>query len=67
MLRVLSNSIKKSPNDKNNYRSVMLKNGLKVILVSDSLTKRSAASMYVGAGSLEDPVKYHGLAHFLEH
>jgi insulysin len=49
------------------YRRVELPNGLKVMLISDASAERSAASLAVGAGSLNDPKDRPGLAHFLEH
>ena len=58
----------KSPNDKNLYRVIQLgSNQLKCLLIKDSETKKSAAAMNVGIGSLQDPIDYQGLAHFLEH
>ncbi len=49
------------------YRRLVLPNDLKVMLISDPRADRSAASLSVGAGSLEDPPDHPGLAHFLEH
>lgn len=54
------------------YKSIQLKNGLTVILISDphSLTLNggmAAASMSVRVGSMYDPPEVHGLSHFLEH
>ena len=37
--------IKKPPEDKRNYRGVTLRNGLKVLLVSDQTTDKSAACL----------------------
>jgi insulysin len=44
-----------------------LKNGLRVYLISDPGVDQSAAGVAVEAGSWEDPEKYPGMAHFLEH
>lgn len=60
-------TIKQSPNDQREYRSLVLKNGLKVILVSDSEADKAAASLAVNVGSGNDPKGRQGLAHFLEH
>ena len=57
----------KSENDSREYRYITLPNQLKVLLVSDSKTERSAASLDVNVGSRQDPEDYQGLAHFLEH
>lgn len=59
--------IVKSPNDKRDYRYLVLDNGLKVLLVSDLTADKSAASLTAFRGSYDDPVKRLGLAHFLEH
>ncbi|MEN9661968.1 MAG: Protease 3 precursor [Verrucomicrobiota bacterium] len=56
-----------APNDRSEYRRLVLSNGLKVILLSDPALNKSAASVSVGAGSLQDPANRQGLAHFLEH
>lgn len=40
---------------------------MRVLLVSDPTTERSAASMSVGVGHMSDPDNVPGLAHFLEH
>jgi secreted Zn-dependent insulinase-like peptidase len=44
-----------------------LANSLEVLLISDSETDYSAASLSVGVGSLHNPENMPGLAHFLEH
>ncbi len=56
-----------SPLDPRAYRALELDNGLKVLLVSDPATDRSAASLDVHIGSGSDPDEWQGLAHFLEH
>lgn len=60
-------TIKQSPNDQREYRSLVLENGLNVILVSDSEADKAAASLAVNVGSGNDPKGRQGLAHFLEH
>lgn len=62
-----SSTIIKSPNDARAYRSVVLTNGLTVLLVSDTNTDKSAAALTVFRGSYDDPEGRGGLAHFLEH
>jgi len=62
-----ANNIVQSPNDSRAYRSVVLDNGLKVVLVSDTDADKSAASLAVNVGSGDDPSGRQGLAHFLEH
>ncbi|GLT40704.1 hypothetical protein SLA2020_148170 [Shorea laevis] len=53
--------------DKREYRRVVLKNSLQVLLISDPETDKCAAAMDVGVGSFSDPDGLEGLAHFLEH
>ncbi len=62
-----SGEIVKSPNDKREYRHLVLDNGLRVVLISDLETDKSAASLSVFRGSFDDPEDRPGLAHFLEH
>lgn len=62
-----SQSIAKSPNDKRIYKSKVLDNGLKVIVVQDPKAIKSAASIEINVGSNQEPDTYPGLAHFLEH
>lgn len=57
----------KSDNDTRDYRYLVLPNQLRVLLVSDPNTERSAAALDVNVGSGQDPLQYQGLAHFLEH
>lgn len=52
-------------NDKREVLGLILENGIKVTLISDSDTKTSSCSVGVNAGYLED--NYEGTAHFLEH
>ncbi|EDO37735.1 predicted protein [Nematostella vectensis] len=59
--------IPKSPQDDRDYRGLLLENGLKVLLIHDSSTDKSAAAMDVHIGSLTDPKELPGLAHFCEH
>ena len=42
-----------------------LSNNIKVLLISDMKIEKSACSVSVGVGSLEDPDSSLGLAHFL--
>ncbi|CAM8944316.1 unnamed protein product [Rhodiola kirilowii] len=59
--------ILKPRNDQRQYRRIVLKNMLEVLLVSDPETDKAAASMNVGVGYFCDPDGLEGLAHFLEH
>ncbi|KAI4325648.1 hypothetical protein MLD38_031029 [Melastoma candidum] len=59
--------IVKPRSDKREYRRVVLKNSLQVLLISDPDTDKCAASMNVSVGSYLDPEGLEGLAHFLEH
>lgn len=60
-------NITKGANDLREYRGLELINGLKVLLISDPKTDKSAASLAVNVGHLMDPVELPGLAHFCEH
>ncbi|MCH93229.1 zinc-metallopeptidase peroxisomal-like, partial [Trifolium medium] len=51
--------------DKRNYRRIILRNSLQVLLISDPDTDKCAASMSVGVGYFSDPAGLEGLAHFL--
>lgn len=64
---ISTHSIVKSESDKNDYRGLVLKNGLKVLVVSDPTTDKSAAALNVQVGCLTDPRNLPGLAHFCEH
>ncbi len=59
--------IKQSPDDTRQYDYIMLTNHLKVLLISDPNTDKSAVSLDVHRGSSSDPKTFAGLAHFLEH
>lgn len=61
------NDIVKSTEDRREFRGLELTNGLKVLLVSDHTTDKSAASLDVNAGHLMDPWELPGTAHFCEH
>ncbi|CAG2101366.1 unnamed protein product [Medioppia subpectinata] len=60
-------SIVKPNDDKRDYKAIVLTNGLKVLLISDRETDKSAAALTVGVGSMSDPRVVQGLAHFAEH
>lgn len=61
------NNIGKSQQDNRDYRGLKLSNGLKVLLVSDPTTDKSAAALTVDVGHMSDPDDIPGLAHFCEH
>jgi protease-3 len=56
-----------SENDNRDYATLHLDNGLDIILVSDTTSDKSAASLSVGVGMLKDPTTQAGMAHYLEH
>jgi len=58
-------NIKLAINDKRNIKGIILKNGIKVILVSDPKINKSACCVGVKAGHYDD--EFSGCAHFLEH
>jgi hypothetical protein len=50
------------------YRNIVLSNGLKVVLVKDSLVQRSSVALSIdGAGQFSEPSSVPGLAHLMEH
>uniref|UniRef100_A0A0D6QRY2 Insulin-degrading enzyme-like 1, peroxisomal n=1 Tax=Araucaria cunninghamii TaxID=56994 RepID=A0A0D6QRY2_ARACU len=60
-------NITKALNDKREYKRLLLRNSLKVLLISDPDTDKAAAAMDVSIGAFSDPKGLEGLAHFLEH
>ncbi|KAI9226187.1 MAG: Metalloenzyme, LuxS/M16 peptidase-like protein, partial [Piptocephalis tieghemiana] len=56
-----------SANDNRHYRYIQLPNKLRALLISDPDTDNAAAALDVRVGSLFDPPKLEGLAHFCEH
>ncbi|XP_048268577.1 insulin-degrading enzyme isoform X2 [Bombus affinis] len=60
-------NITKSPNDKREYRGLLLSNKMRVLLISDPTTDKSAAALNVNIGYLSEPDDLPGLAHFCEH
>ncbi len=63
----LEHDLKQSPNDLKHYLPLTLDNGLRVLLVNNPETNKSAAALAVNAGHFNDPNDRQGLAHFLEH
>ncbi|XP_025073712.1 insulin-degrading enzyme-like [Pogonomyrmex barbatus] len=61
------NDIIKSQNDDRLYRGLLLANKMKVLLISDPTTDKSAVAMDVNVGYMCDPDDLPGLAHFCEH
>ncbi|MEW6989486.1 insulinase family protein [Colwelliaceae bacterium 6441] len=59
--------MKQSPNDLKHYHPFTLNNGLRVLLVHNKETQKSAAALAVNVGHFSDPLDRQGLAHFLEH
>jgi insulysin len=57
----------KHQDDKREFRTIVLDNQLKVILVSDPNFNKSSASLQVDVGSYSDHKDAQGLAHFTEH
>ena len=59
-----SSNIKKPLSDKNNYKLIKLHTGLEILIINAPSTKKSAASLVVNAGSIND--NSIGMAHFCE-
>ncbi|KAL7538681.1 hypothetical protein ACHAWF_006181 [Thalassiosira exigua] len=50
------------------YRNIVLGNGLKVMLVQDSMVQQSSVALSIdGAGQFSEPAEVPGLAHLMEH
>ena len=62
-----TDEIRKGGCDDRDYRYILLNNNLKCLLVSDVESQKSAATLVVGSGNLNDPPEVNGLAHFCEH
>ena len=60
-------SIIKSISDPRTYKTITLPNKLDCLLISDKDTDKSAASLDVNVGQINDPQDRAGMAHFLEH
>lgn len=60
-------NIVKSEEDKRLYRGLKLDNGIKVLLISDPSTDKSACCLSCEVGHMSDPENLPGLAHFVEH
>ncbi|PUA30321.1 MAG: peptidase M16 [Cellvibrio sp. 79] len=60
-------TLKKGESDKREYRYLVLENQLRVLLISDPATEKSAAALDVNVGANQNPRDREGLAHFLEH
>lgn len=56
-----------APTDQGQFRRFVLPSGLRVLLLSDPKLNRSAASLVVDVGQIDDPRDSEGLAHFTEH
>jgi insulysin len=56
-----------SKSDLRKYRTITLKNELKVLLIHDPEADKSAASLDVNVGAALDTPPFYGTAHFLEH
>ncbi|GAB6025052.1 hypothetical protein CHUAL_010157 [Chamberlinius hualienensis] len=61
------NNVVKSEIDKRFYRGLELANNMKVLLISDPETDKSAAALDVHVGLMNDPSHIPGLAHLCEH
>ena len=60
-------AIQKSEFDNREFKYIVLPNNMKVVLISDPLADKSAASVEVQVGSLMDPDDFKGTAKFLQH
>lgn len=66
LINLIKMQVIKSPNDRRSFKHIKLSNDLEVLLISDQLTQKSAASLSVNIGSKNDD-DVEGIAHFLEH
>jgi len=63
----MEQQLKQSPNDPKIYNPLTLTNGMRVLLIHNNETEKSAAALAVNVGHFNDPKDRQGLAHFLEH
>jgi secreted Zn-dependent insulinase-like peptidase len=61
------NPVQKSQFDSRDYDVFTLKNGMRVLVVSDAQSNIAAASIAVSVGYYQDPPEHAGLSHLLEH
>ncbi|KZN42598.1 insulinase family protein [Pseudoalteromonas luteoviolacea] len=59
--------MKLSNNDNKQYKHLTLDNGLRVLLVNDPSSEKSASSLAINIGHFDDPIDRQGMAHFIEH
>eukprot|EP00931_Biecheleriopsis_adriatica_P124663 TRINITY_DN9981_c1_g1_i1.p1 TRINITY_DN9981_c1_g1~~TRINITY_DN9981_c1_g1_i1.p1 ORF type:complete len:1036 (+),score=223.57 TRINITY_DN9981_c1_g1_i1:81-3188(+) len=59
--------VEKPSTDYREYKTAVLPNNLRVMVVSDAKCDRAAAALSVQVGSIFDPKEIPGLAHFCEH
>ncbi|XQW85192.1 insulinase family protein [Thalassotalea piscium] len=64
---ISSEKLIKSQSDQRQYKYITLENGLKVLMISDPTTEKSAAAMDISVGAFHAPEDRAGLLHFLEH
>ena len=57
----------KSEYDNRDYKYIVLDNGMKVMLIHDPASEKSAASVELQVGSLMDPDDHKGTAKFVQH
>lgn len=55
-----------TPSSAQCYHSYLLPSGLRVVIYTDD-NPVSYAGYFIGAGSANDPLRFHGVAHFAEH
>lgn len=65
--RFLPDEIRKNPKDKAKYRAIQLSNGMTVLLIADPEANHALIATTLPVGSMEDPNRQLGLAHYLEH
>ena len=57
----------KSKSDKRLYKTIVLPNQIRCILIQDDEADKSCAALDVNVGCALDPMEFQGTAHFLEH
>lgn len=53
--------------DSRDIKTILLPNKMRVVLISDPLAQKSAASLDIGIGNIHNPSDYNGLATFVAH
>lgn len=60
-------NVLKPQQDKRTYRTIILSNKIRTVLVSDQTLNKLSVNLRLGQGSFQDPSAHQGFAHLFEH